>query len=90
MVTVKSSRLPTHNWAYALLMKKDFFVDSSQMLRFVNCGEKQVSVHVTWKEKGLTQCTSTTELCLPAWALWRRTGWARFIVHPGPEAEQTW
>jgi len=72
-------------------MKKYFFsVDSRQMLRFVNHGEKQVSIHVTWKGKGLTQCTSMTELCLPAWALGHRTGWAGFIVHPGPEAEQTW
>ena len=69
---------------------KDFFVDSRQMWRFVNHGEKRFGVYVTWKEKGLTQCTSTTELCLPAWALVHRTGQARFIVHLGPEAKQTW
>lgn len=56
----------------------------------MNRGEKQVSVHVTWKGKGLTQCTSTTELCLPVWALGHRTGWATFIVRPSLEADQTW
>lgn len=71
-------------------MKKAFFVDSRQMWRFVNHGEKQVGIHVTWRGKGLTQHTSTTELCLPARALGHRTGWAPFIVHPDPEAEQTW
>lgn len=89
MVTVKSSRLPTHNLAYALLIKKFFFFCKQQTdVEICESWGKGVGIHVTWKGKGLTQCTFTTRLCLPAWAFGHRTAWARFIVHP--EAEQTW
>ena len=56
----------------------------------MNHGEKRVGLRVTWKGKRLTQCTPMTESHLLVWALGHRTGWVRFIVHLGPEAEQTW